>query len=121
MIQLRQEQIDAFRSAAQDDYEDRAVAHLRGVFPSATADLSEEDLLGRVRDGTDRARRYGLRTEFQAMAFVDATFLAGRRFDEDPEADWARVVLRAGDVDGDEKARLLLWAARATAPGRWPT
>jgi hypothetical protein len=97
MFQLRTEHEDAFQAVAEDNFLERAAAHLRENFPDQTAALSQSEIRTRVRDGRTRARGYGFETERDVIRFIDAQFLLGDEFDRNPRHQWAKEYL---DVDG---------------------
>ena len=108
MFQIRDDHEQAFERTAQENFEGRAILHLRANFAAQTAGCSDEALRGRVRDCIDRAGKYGLTTERQVMSFVTATYVAGEHFDTAPEHPWAFPILRDSEFSSDQKARLLV-------------
>jgi hypothetical protein len=112
MFQIGGDHMRAFESAARENFETRAVQHLRYALPDQTRPFSDEQLRQRVRECPFRAGRYGLVTERQVMAFVDATYLAGVFFDSDPRCTWAAPLLNSRGMAADSKAAWLLCLAR---------
>jgi hypothetical protein len=100
--------MQAFQKVAQDNFEGRAVQHLRTTQSAATAPYSDDQLRQRVHGCVSRAGKYGLTTERQVMSFVDATYLAGEHFDTAPECAWAPTVLNSQGTAGDARATLLV-------------
>jgi hypothetical protein len=118
MFKIRNEQARALTTLVRDNFEERAVRHLRDHEPAETAACSDAELRRRVRQGTPRAGKYGLTTEQQVMAFVDVTYLVGPEFDTDDGQPWARGVLTDPALEPDDKASLLLWLGRSVAQER---
>lgn len=125
MFKIQETHLKAFQASRLSRFERRATGRLRALFPDHTAPMSDEELGQRVRDGLDRASAYGLTTERHVMSFLATTFLAGERFDTEPNG-WARSILNGRGLEADDKADLLLIAATeragtATAAGRSET
>lgn len=98
------EDLDAARP---DSFLAHAVAYLRETFPQATTGATDDALIAQVLDGCDRAARYGLDTELEAMGFVDLQFRLGPAFDEDPAMPWAAEVLADDDLSPEAKVATL--------------
>jgi hypothetical protein len=114
MFKIQEAHLKAFEASRLSRFERRATGRLRALFPDQTSQMSDEALGQRVRDGLDRASAYGLTTERHVMAFLATTFLAGERFDTEPN-DWARSILTGRGLKGEDKADLLLIAATERA------
>jgi hypothetical protein len=93
MLRIRKEQLPALRSVALDDFVDRGAAHLRRQLPALVAHFTAQELRERVRACIPRCDSYRLTSPYDIMCFVDATFLLGERFDEDPAHAWAADLL----------------------------
>jgi hypothetical protein len=104
-VQIRKEQIDAFRLAAEHDYEIRLVRFLQGRFPDAARE-PEATLLEGVRPQIANARGYGLITEQQIATYVTAAWLLGADFDREfPAAQQMLVSGAPADENSDWLAR----------------
>ena len=112
MFQIREEHVSAFQKVAVDNFEERAVRHLRTDLAEHTAGCSDGDLRARVRECIPRAAAYDLNTERQVIFFVDTTYLAGVGFDTDPACPWAQRLL-SSRLSADEKASSLMATALA--------
>ena len=108
MFRLRQDHVDAFEGAALDDFLSLGVAHLRSHLAAETKPFTDDELKLRIRQCIKRAYPYGLATEPQVMTFVDATYLAGEQFDQDPRCSAARQLLDDPTASPETKATLLL-------------
>ena|SRR5258708_34944596 len=106
MLQLRREHMNAFSEVAQDNFEQRAIAHFREFFSAQTRDLTDEDLRVQLRAGTARAAQWDLISEQGVMQFVDTGLLFGEDFDCKPELVWAREILE--DEEEPDRASKLL-------------
>ena len=120
VFQLRDEHMRAFQAVAEDNFEQRAVLHLRTYLPEPAAASSDDELRGRVRSGEARARHYGFRSERQIMCFVDTMFLLGPRFDASPQHAWARQILNNDKATPDQRAGTLLDQAERLSGYRKP-
>ena len=109
MLTIRRDQIRQLEKAAHEGFERRAMEHLRDELAPVTAALGDTDLLERVRLCIPRARRYGLASEAELMAFVDATYLLDDPdFDANPDYPWAPDILGNPHMTPREKALQLL-------------
>ncbi len=107
MFQLREEHEKALASVALENFEDRAVVHIRKNLPRQAAGLTEEDLRSRIRRESERSRTFGLKSEQQIMRFVDANFVLGEKYLDDPGNQWAHQILQE-KTGADERAIKLL-------------
>ena len=89
LFQLREEHEKALAKVALDNFEARTADHVRKNLPKQSAGLTEQALRGRVRREAEHSRRYGLTSERQIVRFVDADFLLGEHYLEDPAHQWA--------------------------------
>jgi hypothetical protein len=93
MIVFRKDQLDAFRSAADADFERVLVQRLVESFPK-TRDRFGEPTLGRlVRVGLERARAVGLDQEDDILRYIGVMLLLGSDFGDDPQLRWAAAAL----------------------------
>lgn len=111
MIEMRREQMEAFRQQAMANFEDRAVDHLRRKLAEPTEGISDEQLRQRVRSSVPRAKAYEFITEQQIIAFVDATYYLGEWFDTDPRYAEVVALLRDETIAADTRAGVLLGLA----------
>ena len=111
MLTISNSQQDQLQASLLGDFCDRAVSHLRRIFPEATRSLDATELRQLVSDAIKRSARYGFRTEREVVAFADAMVLLGSGFDEDPRYPWALEILNKIDWTPEYKARLLVETA----------
>jgi hypothetical protein len=113
------DQIAALEHEARAKFEAKALAHLRGPLAELTAGQTDEALLAKIRSSVLRARRYGLTSEQEAIAFLDASlFLGDEAFDANPAHSWAAELLADKRYTPREKAALLLDRAFDIHAGR---
>ena len=101
----------AFQKQAMEDFETRAVRHLRRNLPKPTAKWSDDDLRRRVRECIPRAKEYDLVSEQQVICFVDTSYLLGENFDKDSKYDWSPELLKSTELSPRDKAHRLRAAA----------
>jgi hypothetical protein len=111
MLKIRKEQSEAFQKEAADDFEARAIKHIRRDLAKPASALTDDDIRRRVRECIPRAKEYGLITEKQIICFVDVSILLGDRFDTDPKMAWSGELLRSKNVSVPDKTNLLLATA----------
>jgi hypothetical protein len=118
-MRIRAEQIRFLGELSGRQFEQRMAAHLRDRFPSQTAAVSDDALLGRIRSGAQKAKCYGLETETQTCTYLEFDVIYGGDFDENAQTGWAGTILRNHRLSGDEKLQALedheLFAERAGA------
>lgn len=108
MFTINDRQFIALGNAADEDLYQRIAVYLREKFDNI-GDLSEAELLERVKVSALKAQGYGVKTDAGIARFVCVSFIAGAGFDELPEVN---KYLTQPYIDGDSKMRLLLknWA-----------
>jgi len=93
MLQLRQEQLDAFESIEATFFPARMQAHLVEYFPRHAALLGESGCRDVIRNGIDSARSHGFTRQAPAALLIDLSLLLGRGFDNDVQLPWAAHIL----------------------------
>lgn len=78
--------------------EPRLMSHLREYFASSTRTMSDEEVVGLIRMGVDRAREHGIDTERGACKYLNLMFAFGEDFDRDPRLPWAREILSGARI-----------------------
>lgn len=87
MFVLRPLHLKALEAVPERAFQYRLVDHVRRVFPQTERMLGTE-LLHRVVQARDKARRYGLTTEKNVALYVDLGFGLGQNFETRPECEW---------------------------------
>jgi hypothetical protein len=108
MLTIRKGQMEALALARLDAFETGALAHVRGLFPEDCAELTEEQLRARIRDGIARGRLYGLTGKYDLLTFIEHMFILGPEFDRAAEYGWARELLTNREFASATKADLLV-------------
>lgn len=125
MITVRQAQMNALQSAADEDFLRRCAEQLRERYPALTNELTNELLGKMVKQGIARARGHGLTWESSLFQFLELMLAIAPGFDDVPA-----IHARLQDVSGtdlDRMARLMNnttfseWqqAAQEYYPGAW--
>jgi hypothetical protein len=98
-------QLQLFSDTGLERFKGHLKAHLSLRFRSQIEALApaQQDLDRLVKDGMDRARMYGLRSEFDVQRYVEYMLLLGPDFDLDTDYAWAARILFAADASGREK------------------
>ena len=117
-IRISQDQEDAFRQAAEADFNRRVLLHVRRDLAEPAALLSDEEILRRLRDCAPRAAKHGLVTEKQLICYLDASILLGAGFDQSGEHPWVLTLLGSTKLSPPDKANLLLATACSIYSGR---
>lgn len=125
MMTLRQAQMNAFQTAADDGFFRRCATQLREKYPALTVGLTNELLGKMVAQGITRARAHGFSWESSSFQFLELMLAIAPNFDEVPA-----IRDRLRDVSGTEQDRMARlmdtttfseWqqAAREYDPGAW--
>src|SRR5579863_8700811 len=93
MWTIRQEQIETFRRATLQQFEDRMVTHLQQFAPRHWRVMSEADGRKVIRLGIDRAAQRGFTNEGPVRFFIELMFMFGSYFDTDLQHPWATAIL----------------------------
>jgi len=125
MITLRQAQMNAFQTAADEGFIRRCATQLREKYPALTNDLTHELLHKMVGQGMARARAHGFSWESSLFQFLELMLTIAPNFDEVP-AIQDRLRGTSG-TELDRMARLMNattfseWqqAAQDHDPGAW--
>jgi len=86
MLQIRQAQMDIFRSQPRLDFERQMARYLECYFPFEAANA---DLERWVRAGLDKAALHGFLTYHESALYLALTAMLGAGFNEDPQISWA--------------------------------
>jgi hypothetical protein len=102
MLQIAEAQMLRLDRVQQLRFESELVAHLRASFASTLqAHATDEEHLRRiVAAGMERAKTYGITSEYGIRRFLEYALEYWGRFES---LSWSAPVLRAVDLAGDEK------------------
>ena len=92
-MRIRQEQIDAFATATQADFELNLRRGLSQQFPRCEEDHSSEALIAFVRLGIERAAVHALEAEADVQRYLWLMVLFGSHWERDPQVQWTAAVL----------------------------
>ncbi len=98
MLTIRPEQMEVFRKAALQKFEDKLVGHLREYAPRHSEALGGPGIRQVIRLGLDRAAAYGFTTRRTARFYLEMMYLLGSDFDTDPLLPWVAAVLTDPDL-----------------------
>lgn len=103
MLRIRKEQYDILVQQAIHNFENRMYAHATKVFPDECKALGEEGVRRLIKEGIERAARYGIEIEYDVARFVDLQYILAPDFDTNPEIPWAAAILKAPDLDATKR------------------
>ena len=122
-MRIRRDQIAAFQSAAQADFERGLRRGLAQQFPRCEAEYAADALNALVRFGIERAALYDLQAEADVQQYLWLMVLFGSHWERDPQVQWAAPALDAkeGTTPSQRIARLWeqgrAWRERVRGPG----
>ena len=109
MIQFRKDQIDAFRSVADTDFERLLARRLIETFPRSKESHGEAAIAGLARLGLERARKLGLDREEDILRYLGVMLLVGSEFERDPQLRWAATALAVPAAAPAPQRVAVLW------------
>jgi hypothetical protein len=89
ILRIRHEQVNALAEARYEEFESRAIGHLREFFLEKVSAIPADRLRAFIRRCMDRARTFGLTSEQAVVCFAHLSLLLGEGFDA--ESRWAFV------------------------------
>jgi hypothetical protein len=98
----------AFERADVKNFENRTYNWLCKHWPEETSTLGEAATRERIRNGIERARSYGLESDYQISTFLNLEFLYCARFDIVEQHQWAKDILTNAELIPDKKIDQLL-------------
>lgn len=122
-MRIRRDQISAFQSAAQADFERGLRRGLAQQFPRCETEYSSEALNALVRLGIERAAIHDLQIEADVLRYLWLMVLFGSHWERDPQLQWAGAALapKEGTTPSERIARLWeqaqSWRERVRGPG----
>ena len=99
--------MQVFAEYAGKQFERRMLHDLRARFPAETQAVSDEQLVDRIRTGTEKAKCYGLTLQDHVRAYLELDITYGRDFDISDATGWAGRILRNHRLTADAKLRAL--------------
>jgi len=109
MIVIRQEQVDAFKSASQATFERKLLRGLPEHFPKCEEMYSEDARMAMVRLGVERAKTHGLEAEPDIQRYLWLMLLFGSHWERDPQIPWAAAALAPADGVTPSERIARLW------------
>jgi hypothetical protein len=105
MFRISAPQIAAFQEENLRDFAREMVIHLRRVLPGRVADLDDDALTRSLRRRLDRALSYGITDRFDALRYLECSYVLGWT-DDGPDEE-ARAILSREGIQAAEKVSLL--------------
>ena len=113
MLVIRKDQLKLLQAQRVSRFETRVVTHVRENFQHEADKLSDNQLLYQIRNLVPRAEKFGLHTERQITAFVDASYLLSDGFEDNQQYGDIVQMLSDADLTADEKMTILIAVAYA--------
>lgn len=121
MLVISEQHMAALQRTAIAQFENEMVAHSLRFAPKLSKVLGEEQLRRALRAAIARAQSLGFTLRGPVRLFIEAMFLFGSAFDDDPQYPWASAILRTR-VDqmaraSEFYAKVLDYQANVSGPG----
>jgi|GEM_PF-3111699 len=110
MFEIRNEQIQAVNAPHREQFLSTLMDFVRRQHPETAAEMSDQELRGRVEFCRSRSEGHGMISERAIAAFVDLCFAL--RPDFDIRETWASKILSDSTLDGNQRAAKLLTVSR---------
>src|SRR5215468_2782238 len=100
MWTIRWDQVEAFRNAALQKFEDDMVEHLKQFAPRQWQGIGDSAGRQEIKLGITQASQYGFTNRGSVRFYIELMFMLGSYFDVDPQYHWAQTVLmQPSDID----------------------
>lgn len=116
MLVIRNVQMAAFARPARERFIRKSIRDVAELFPEHPVCRDEAALREWIEHGIAAAARYGIQGEREVSLFLFLIFEFGRDFDRQPEREWMRALLNAGNLDGAAKLDLIYERLRILTP-----
>ncbi|MPZ41808.1 MAG: hypothetical protein GEV05_00105 [Betaproteobacteria bacterium] len=95
VLVISEQHMAALHRTAGVQFENEMVAHGLQFAPKLAKVIGEEQLRRAIRAGSTRAQQHGFTQRGPVRLCIEAMFLFGSAFDDDPQYPWARAILQA--------------------------
>ena len=108
MLRIRPEQIKALDAAMRERYIEKAIEHLRELFPKEVKELGDDKARALVEEGIDRAAAYNITAEREVTLFIDLMVAIGPDFDSRQRYKaWMPGILANPDLPQQQKMEIV--------------
>lgn len=112
MLVIRDEQMQILNDHMLAGFEKRLLGYLTGRFPDVCPPENEESVRESIQKGIDRARSYGITTEYDIARYIELMYVLSEDFDTSPGTPWATAILEDPNLGGHVKMDRL-WESAA--------
>ncbi len=110
MLQIRNEQLAAFRRQREEEFFQRAHRHLCEIMAAAGRLITPEELAPQVREGIRQAASLGITAQCDVVEYLTIVCLFLGGFERLAPSLQERAFLTAGGTPADRLQRLRAWA-----------
>lgn len=112
MIEIRPEQLEMMIKQRMEDFQARAIRHLRKHYPRYCEPLSDAELISLLESSMRSAERYELRSEKAVIVWTELVIRYGNRFDWGVQTSegtdrWAQYILNHDELNEPGKLERL--------------
>ena len=100
--------MNLFSLAMRQNFEKKALSHLKERFPEQVMNISDEILLDRIRNGIKAAEKYFIHDRKSVMTYLEYVIYFGDNFDSRLNNEWVSRCLCLRSSHGSEKINCLL-------------
>ena len=93
MLVIRNEQMKALSEVMLKGFEDGMVRYLEKRFPQNCSPKDEPAVRESIQKGIERAREYGITTEYDIARYIELMYLFSEDFDTNHATPWANPML----------------------------
>jgi hypothetical protein len=107
MFVVREAQVQAMLEPMRRRFVEGTRAWLRGKYAGRLELVTDDDLRKLIRDGMDRAMKYGIDTEASMAQFIELDVAVAPNFEDQPQNGWLKGFLQNPQVQAAEKAQFV--------------
>ena len=110
MLQIRNEQLAAFRLVREEEFFQRAHRHICEIMATHGRLITPEELAPQVRDGIRQAAAFAITAQCDVVEYLTIVLLFLGGFERPAPSIQERAFLSAGGAPADRLQRLRAWA-----------
>jgi hypothetical protein len=107
MFVVRQAQVEQMLEPMRRRFVEGTRAWLRDKYARKLETMKDDDLRALIRQGIERAMKYGIDTEASMALFIELMVAIAPDFDDREEAGWLKGLLENPQVPAQEKAEFV--------------
>ena len=83
MLTIRKEQTEAMELVELQKFKKKVSIHLKKIWPENCQNMGDTELYASIDQGLQKAQRYGFKSEYDIVRFIDLMYTLSMDFDDD--------------------------------------